>query len=104
MGTDVCLATKSRTAHEANCRDFQTAAAFWATVLKWTVSSRRGGHDEFATLLPPDGDAYVKLQAVGEGGGMHLDLRLSDGDGPAGCSWPTVGCDGATVRLWTPLP
>jgi len=57
---------------------FEAAAAFWSTVLKWTVSSRRGGHDEFATLLPPDGDAYVKLQAVGAGGGMHLDLAVSD--------------------------
>jgi hypothetical protein len=47
-------------------------------VLTWTVSSRRGDHDEFATLVPPDGDAYVKLQAVGVGRGMHLDLAVSD--------------------------
>ena len=57
---------------------FEAASAFWSTVLKWTVSSRRGDHDEFATLLPPDGDAYLKLQAVGAGGGMHLDLAVSD--------------------------
>src|SRR5258705_359793 len=57
---------------------FEAASAFWSTVLKWTVSSRRGDHDEFATLLPRDGDAYVKLQAVGAGGGMHLDLAVSD--------------------------
>src|SRR5258706_309296 len=57
---------------------FEAASAFWSTVLKWTVSSRRGDHDEVATLLPPDGDAYVKLQAVGAGGGMHLDLACSD--------------------------
>jgi predicted enzyme related to lactoylglutathione lyase len=57
---------------------FQAAEAFWATVLKWTVSARRGDHREFATLLPPEGDAYVKLQAVGNGGGMHLDLAVSD--------------------------
>jgi hypothetical protein len=47
-------------------------------VLKWTVSPRRGEHDEFATLVPPEGDAYVKLQAVGSGAGMHLDLAVAD--------------------------
>lgn len=43
---------------------FETAAAFWTTVLKWTFSSRRGDHGESVTLLPSDGDAYVKLQAT----------------------------------------
>jgi predicted enzyme related to lactoylglutathione lyase len=57
---------------------FDAAASFWATVLKWTVSPRRGEHDEFTTLVPPEGDAYVKLQAVGGGGGMHLDLAVVD--------------------------
>jgi Glyoxalase-like domain len=56
---------------------FEAATAFWSTVLKWTVSSRRG-HDELVTLLPPDRDAYVKVQAVSAGGGMHLDLAVSD--------------------------
>jgi len=57
---------------------FEAAALFWSTVLKWTVSPRRGERDEFATLLPPEGDAYVKLQAVGDAGGMHLDLASAD--------------------------
>jgi predicted enzyme related to lactoylglutathione lyase len=57
---------------------FESAATFWTTVLKWPLSPRRGEHDEFATLVPPEGDAYVKLQAVEEGGGMHLDLSVAD--------------------------
>jgi Glyoxalase-like domain len=57
---------------------FDAAADFWTTVLKWSLSPRRGEHDEFATLVPPDGDAYVKVQAVREGGGMHLDLAVSE--------------------------
>jgi hypothetical protein len=57
---------------------FEAAAAFWTAVTKSTLSPRRGGHDEFATLLPPDGDPHVKLQAVGSAGGMHLDLAVDD--------------------------
>jgi hypothetical protein len=58
--------------------EFERAAEFWTTVLKWSLSPRRGEHDEFATLVPPDGDAYVKLQGVQAGGGMHLDLAGAD--------------------------
>jgi predicted enzyme related to lactoylglutathione lyase len=57
---------------------FEAAASFWSIVLKWTVSPRRGDQDEFATLVPSEGDAYLKLQAVGDGGGMHLDLAVTD--------------------------
>ena len=36
-------------------------------------------HDEFATLLPPRGDAWLKVQAVADGpGGIHLDLDVDD--------------------------
>ncbi|MGL5910041.1 MAG: VOC family protein, partial [Phycicoccus sp.] len=52
---------------------------FWSEVTGWTLSPTRGEHDEFATLLPPRGDAWVKLQAVAEGaGGIHLDLDVDD--------------------------
>ena len=85
---------------------FETAAAFWTTVLKWTVSSRRGGRDEFVTLLPPDGDAYVKLQAVGDGGGMHLDLAVSDvralADRACGLGAQVVADHGGYVVLVSP--
>lgn len=51
---------------------------FWATVTRTTMSPRRGPDDEFATLLPARGGSWIKLQAVGSGGGLHLDLDGRD--------------------------
>jgi hypothetical protein len=85
---------------------FQAAAGFWTTALKWTISPRRGEHDEFATLVPPEGDAYVKLQAVGAGGGMHLDLAVPDvrvfSDLAGGLGARVVADHGAYVALASP--
>lgn len=57
---------------------FEQAAKFWTTVMGTRLSARRGANGEFATLLPPDGDASVKLQGVGDSGGAHLDLAVAD--------------------------
>ena len=43
------------------------------------LSPWRGQHREFATLLPADGDPWLKVQRVGGEGGIHLDL---DVEGP----------------------
>jgi Glyoxalase-like domain len=52
---------------------------FWSEVTGWPRSATRGAHDEFATLLPPRGDAWLTLQAVADGpGGIHLDLDVDD--------------------------
>jgi hypothetical protein len=52
---------------------------FWSDVTGWRVSPTRGEQQEFATLLPPHGDAWLKLQAVRDGpGGVHLDLDVED--------------------------
>ena len=52
---------------------------FWARVTGYALSERRGDHDEFATLIPPDGDAFLRTQAVMNGpGGVHLDLHVED--------------------------
>lgn len=52
---------------------------FWSTVTGWAVSEPRGDHAEFATLLPDDGDPWVKVQAVAQGaGGIHVDLDVED--------------------------
>jgi hypothetical protein len=57
--------------------DADTAEAFWAGVTGSTLSPRRGPDGEFATLLPRDGDAYLRVQRVrSETGGCHLDLHL----------------------------
>jgi hypothetical protein len=58
-----------------------TAAAvrFWAEVTRSTLSPVRGERGEFATFLPPDGDAYLKVQTVLDGpGGGHLDVHVVD--------------------------
>ncbi|MGW6726693.1 VOC family protein [Nocardia sp. NPDC055029] len=57
---------------------FDDCVRFWATVTGSTVSAPRGAHDEFVTLLPATGPAWVKMQAVGDGGGIHLDLDVDD--------------------------
>ncbi|MDF2090713.1 VOC family protein [Knoellia sp. 3-2P3] len=55
---------------------FETALAFWQQVARSGLSPWRGEHREFATLLPADGDPWLKLQRVGGDGGIHLDLDV----------------------------
>ena len=58
---------------------FGLAADFWCAALGATLSARRGENGEFATLLPTDGDAAIKLQGVGDPcQGGHLDLEVPD--------------------------
>ena len=56
------------------------AERFWSGVTGHTVSDRRGSSDEFATLLPAQGEPHLKLQIVGTApaGGLHLDLHADD--------------------------
>ena len=56
---------------------------FWSAVTGYAVSQRRGAQDEFATLVPPRGAPYLKVQVVGEAppGRVHLDLHTDDVDG-----------------------
>jgi len=67
----------------------ETAAAserFWREVTGTRLSPPRGDRDEFATLLPPDGDPVLKVQRVGQSvpGGLHLDVHTDDVRGLAG--------------------
>ncbi|MGQ0831199.1 MAG: VOC family protein [Microthrixaceae bacterium] len=58
---------------------FDDAADFWQTVTGATRSSARGAHGEFATLVPSEGDAHLRVQRVDDGpGGTHLDLHTDD--------------------------
>lgn len=58
---------------------FEAGVDFWSALTAYDVSPRRGDHGEFATLLPPDGDAYLRVQRLGEGvDGVHLDLHVAD--------------------------
>ena len=61
--------------HEAGTR-------FWSAVTGYAVSPPRGDGAEFTTLLPPQGDPFLKLQRTdsGEppesGPSVHLDLHV----------------------------
>jgi hypothetical protein len=55
------------------------STAFWQRVTGTTRSPVRGEHGEFATLLPAEGDAHVRVQRVEDGpGGTHLDVHTDD--------------------------
>jgi hypothetical protein len=55
------------------------ATDFWTRVTGTTLSPVRGERGEFATLLPPDGDAFLRVQTVLAGpGGQHLDVHVDD--------------------------
>jgi len=55
---------------------FAQAVAFWRQVTGYGLSEPRGDDGEFATLVPPQGDAFLRVQRVGsEAGGVHLDLH-----------------------------
>jgi hypothetical protein len=58
---------------------FDAATRFWLQVTASELSPARGPHDQFATLIPPDGDAYLRVQRIVDGaGGCHLDLHVDD--------------------------
>ena len=58
---------------------FAPATRFWSAVTGYRLSEPRGDHREFGTLLPPDGDDFLRVQRVQDGsGGIHLDLHVDD--------------------------
>lgn len=58
----------------------ESAEQFWAHITGYELSGRRGRDREFATLLPADGDAHLKVQRARQSspGGLHLDLHTDD--------------------------
>lgn len=51
----------------------------WRKVTGYALSAARGEHAEFATLVPPDGDAYLRVQRLASGPSrIHLDLHVPD--------------------------
>jgi hypothetical protein len=58
---------------------FAPGVAFWREITGFGLSPSRGDHQEFATLVPPEGDDYLRVQRVQDGpGGIHLDLHVTD--------------------------
>ncbi|GEP37982.1 hypothetical protein NPS01_16450 [Nocardioides psychrotolerans] len=59
--------------------DCERGLAFWSAVTGYDVSQRRGATDEFATLVPPDGDDFLRVQRRDVGPSrIHLDLHATD--------------------------
>lgn len=55
------------------------AEGFWLAVTATTCSERRGPAAEFATLRPAGGDAFLRVQVVGDGlPRAHLDVHVDD--------------------------
>lgn len=58
---------------------FEQGVPFWARVTGYAVSPSRGHLEEFATLVPPDGDDFLRVQRLGHGPHrLHLDLHVPD--------------------------
>ena len=57
----------------------ERAEAFWAGVTGYAVSARRGEFGEFSSLVPEEGDVYLKVQRVdSDAPRIHLDLHVAD--------------------------
>lgn len=61
--------------------EFERGRDFWTRVTGWPLSATRGEHEEFVSLVPPDGADYLRLQRLGGGRTrLHLDLHVPDPD------------------------
>jgi hypothetical protein len=82
---------------------FEPGVAFWRSVTGTGLSASRGPTGQFATLLPPDGDAYLRVQRVDDGpGGVHLDLHLDSDDGEPEQAAAGAVALGAVLRFTEP--
>jgi hypothetical protein len=60
-------------------QDYAAGARFWSAVTGYPIAHTRGRDDEFASLVPPSGGAYLKLQRLADGPSrIHLDLHVED--------------------------
>ncbi len=58
---------------------YEDGVRFWSEVTGYDVSPRRGATGEFATLVPGDGDPFLRVQRLDDGGDrIHLDLHVPD--------------------------
>lgn len=77
---------------------FGSGVAFWRAATGSGLSAYRGPDGEFATLLPPDGDAYLRVQRLGAGdGGCHLDLQVDITSEPLAATAERARALGATL-------
>lgn len=64
---------------DLNPDEYDAAREFWRHATGYDVSTPRGEHGEFASLLPPDGDDHLRVQRLDDGPSrMHLDVHVRD--------------------------
>jgi hypothetical protein len=82
---------------------FQAGVAFWQAATGYGLSASRGAAGEFATLLPPSGDAYLRVQRVADGaGGCHLDLHVDTETESLAAAADRARALGAEITLFEP--
>jgi hypothetical protein len=58
---------------------YDAGAGFWSAVSGYSRSPQRGEDGQFATLVPPGGQDFLRVQRLGGGGPrVHLDLSVDD--------------------------
>jgi hypothetical protein len=83
--------------------EFEAGVAFWREVTGYGLSPARGASDEFATLLPPSGDAYLRVQRLDYGAGRcHLDLHVDAGAESLAAATDRAVSAGASLQSWEP--
>lgn len=59
--------------------EFVEGAEFWRAVTGYGLSATCGDDGEFATLLPPGGDDFLRVQRLVQGPSrIHLDVHVAD--------------------------
>jgi Glyoxalase-like domain len=82
---------------------FDAGVAFWRAATGYGRSAARGADGEFATLVPPAGDAYLRVQRIRDGaGGCHLDLHVDAGAESLDAVARRAQASGALVRSSEP--
>jgi len=58
---------------------YDAGLAFWEGVTGYQRSAPRGEHDEFVSLLPTDGDDFLRVQRLADGPArIHLDVHVAE--------------------------
>lgn len=58
---------------------FEAGRDFWSGVTGYALSPPRGPREDFVTLVPGAGDAYLRVQRIYDGpAGCHLDFHAAD--------------------------